>query len=567
MSEHPSFEIDFSRYYDYQEIADILRDLAETYPQLATRHSIGKSYRDRDLWLIEITNKESGEPDTKPGYYIDGMTHPEEVSGSMVALYTAWYLLTRYGQEEMVTQLLDWQAFYILPVVNPDGMEICLKEPYYEWHGNARYLPDEVQVGEGLHYADINGDGIIVDMRIRDDNGEWKVSDKDSRLLVPRQPYEYGGEYYRLLPEGYIERFDGVEIPIPRPRDGNLNRNYSYKWGPENEQYGAGEYPLSEPEVKSVVEFVLAHPNIVGALNYHTNAGAVLLPFESGEGGMPYEDQVAFRRIGEIGAETTGYGLIADEKDFNLPNIPPRMGTSGGFLYIQQGIVALVTELWDVYKEADIEKDWFFQQRPLSEEDSLKLLRWNDEQLNGESFVEWTPFQHPQLGQVEIGGWKRLFMFRNPPGHRLEEMCHKNAMFTLKHALTAPRLQIADATVTMVADRVFKVEVIVENQGYLPTNVTKQAIAAEAVEPIYAHLVLSDGVELVAGEEKVDLGHLAGRSERGMKYSRFIDWHASAKKVEWIVRLQGVDAARIEILAVSQRAGQDAKSLTLRCGG
>jgi murein tripeptide amidase MpaA len=567
MADSEGFALEFNRYYDCEELTYTLKELAAAYPGLATLQSIGKSFRGRDVWLLEVTNKANGEPGTKPGYYIDAVTHAEEVSGSLVALYTAWYLLTQYGTDEMVTRLLDWQTFYIVPVVNPDGMEICLKDAFYEWIGNGRYRPGEDQVGEGLHYADVNGDGIIVDMRIRDEKGEWKVSDKDARIMVHREPYEYGGEYYRLLPEGYVDAFDGAEIPIPRPMDGNLNRNYPYRWGPENEQYGAGEYPLSEPEILAVTQFILAHQNIVGALNYHTNAGAILLPFETGEGGMPFEDQAVFRRLGDMGAETTGYGLIADEKDFNLPNVPRRLGTSGGLLYVQLGVLAVVTELWDVYTESGIQKDWFFPIRPLSEEESLKLLKWSDEQLDGEGYVDWTPFEHPQLGEVEIGGWRRLFMFRNPPGRRLKEMCHKNALFTLRHALMAPRLHVLDVTITPLANDLFRVEAVIENLGYLPTHVTRQAINAEAVSPVVAELRLEEGVELVAGKGQVELGHLAGRSERAMNYSRFIDWHACARKAEWVVRLRDGDLADIEVQAISQRAGRDAKRLSLRRGG
>jgi murein tripeptide amidase MpaA len=559
-----AYHIDFDRYYDYEELAGIMKGLSDAYPGLATLRSVGQSCQGREVWLLEITDKASGAgPDSKPGYYIDAVTHAEEISGAIVALYTAWYLLTRYGQDEMVTRLLDWQTFYIVPVVNPDGLEVVLKDAFHEWIGNGRFLPGEDQVGPGLHYADVNDDGVIVDMRIRDDKGEWKVSDRDPRILVHRQPYEYGGQYYRLLPEGYIAGYDGAEIPIPRPRDGNLNRNYPYRWGPENEQYGAGAYPLSEPEISAVTQFILTHPNIVGALNYHTNAGAVLLPFEGGEKGMPYEDQVVFKAIGEIGVEATGYGLIGDEKEFNLPNVPPRMGTSGGFLYVQLGVAGVVTELWDVYQKAGIEKDWFFPIRPFSEEESLKLLKWSDEQLDGEGFVDWMPFDHPQLGEVELGGWRRLFMFRNPPPHCLEEMAHKNALFTLRHALTAPRLRIADLAITPLGNDLFRLEAVVENLGYLPTNGTQQALNVGAVKPVTVELVMDDGVELVAGRRVVELGHLAGRSERGMQYSRFIDWHASARKAEWVLRAVDAAGARIEVLAVGQRAGLDTRKVSL----
>jgi murein tripeptide amidase MpaA len=555
--------MEFDRYYDAAQTEAALKGLADAYPELASLHNIGTSLQGRGLWLIEITNKATGDPGDKPGYYIDGVTHAEEVSGAVVSLYTAWYLLSHYGQEEMVTRLLDWQTFYILPVVNPDGMEIALKDTYHEWIGNGRYMPGEDQFGPGLHYADVNGDGFVSDMRIRDDRGEWKISEQDPRILVHRELWEHGGEYYRLLPEGEIEDFEGVDALVPQPQDGNLNRNYPYAWGPENEQYGAGEHPLSEPEIMAITRFVLDHPNIHGAVNYHTNAGVILLPFEVPPGGTPYEDTVVFKRIGEMGAETTGYGLLADEKDFNIPNVPRRLGTSGGFLYVQRGIMGIVTELWDVYAEAGIEKDWFFPIQPLDEEESLKLLKWSDEQLDGEGFMDWTPFEHPQLGPVELGGWKRLFMFRNPPAHHLPDMCHKNMMFTLKHALTAPRLNISGVEITKVDADLYKVEAIVENLGYLPTYVSRRAIDAKVVTPVTAELVLDDGVELVAGKLQQDLDHLSGRSERGMQYSRFINWHKASKKAEWVVRVRNGGSAEITVKALSQRAGQDARTVNL----
>ena len=77
--------IDFAKYYRHEEVIDHLRALADAYPELVTMSSIGRSFRDRDLWIMEITNKKTGAPGTKPAYYIDAVTHPEEVSGAMVA--------------------------------------------------------------------------------------------------------------------------------------------------------------------------------------------------------------------------------------------------------------------------------------------------------------------------------------------------------------------------------------------------------------------------------------------------------------------------------------------------
>ena len=512
---------------------------------------------------MEITSQTGGPAEKKPAYYIDAMTHAEELAGSVVALYTAWYLLSQYGAAPMVTRLLDSQTFYILPMLNPDGAEVVLTRPFYEWIGNGRYLPGEEQLEEGLQYADLDGDGTIVDMRVRDENGEWKISGKDPRLMIPRQPFEYGGEYYRVFPEGFIEGFDGAQFEIPQPQDGNLNRNFPYGWGPEGEEYGAGQYPMSEPEIEAAVKFVLAHPNICSAINYHTNAGILLRPLRIEGGPIPLEDDAAYARIGEMGTEETGYRQLKAGDVFNFPGRKPRMGTATAFLYGQLGVMNFVTELWDVFDAAGIEKDWVFPLRELSEEDKLKLLRWSDEQLDGEGFKPWKPFDHPQLGPVEIGGWKRLFMFRNPPGQHLEQMCRKNAMFSIKHAATAPRIKVTDVSISALAEDVFKLEAVVENQGYLPTNVTQRAITQKTAEPVVVTLKVGEGIELASGKERVELGHLTGRAERKMKYSRFIDWHASRKKVEWVVQLRGIDSGEVYIHAGCPRAGEDAERVVV----
>jgi murein tripeptide amidase MpaA len=559
---------DYGEYYLYEELNEILHSMESNFSNLAKVYSIGKSHQDRDLWMIEITNKESGSSKEKPGYYIDGNTHPEEVSGSTVSTYIAWKLLTGYGKEDRITRLLDGQVFYILPRLNPDAAEFCLTKPYYSWHGNGRYLPGDEQVGSGLHFKDMNGDNCIVDMRIKDEKGEWKVSEKDPRIMIQREPDEYDGEYYRMVPEGYIEDFDGAEINVPRPRDGNLNRNYPYGWGPEGEQYGAGDYPMSEPEIEAVVKFVEDHPNIIGGINYHTNAGLILPPMGIKSEEIPYPDRALFDRIGEMGTEETDYEVISDESLFNPAGTPSdeyRMGTASDFFYGQKGMLPFTVELWDIHTSAGIDKDWYYPVRELSEERKLKLMKWNDKKLNGDGFADWEKFDHPQLGEVEIGGWKRLFMFRNPPaGEELKKLCEKNGEFALRHASTAPELEIEDTKITNLGDNVFKLDVIVANEGYLPTNLTERAIEIGAVDTVKVELK-GNGFDLLDGTRTEDIGHLSGRSERYQKYDRFRDWGSPQKSVRWIIEAGGTKA-KITVRAVSEKGGTAVTSVDLPNG-
>jgi hypothetical protein len=386
-------------------------------------------------------------------------------------------------------------------------------------------------------------------------------------LMIPREPYEYGGEYYRVLPEGCIEDYDGAGIKIPEPRDCDPNRNYPYDWGPEGEERGSGQYPMEEPEIEAVVKFIKAHPNIAGAVNYHTNLGAIVMPFHIKGQPLPLEDEALLKRIAAIGQKETGYSLLSKNEQFREPGKKPRMGTATDFLYGQLGIIAFVTELWDVYTEAGIKDRDYFSLKALSEEDNLKLLKWNDEHLDGKGFMEWTPFEHPQLGEIEIGGWKRLFTFRNPPGQFVEITCHNNAIFTLKHASMAPFVQINDVVATSLGEGMFRIKAIIENQGYLPTNLTKHALELGIAKPVIARIELGDGVELAAGEEELQLGHLPGRAERSQHYSRWVGWNTPEKKAEWAVRLRGVDSGVVRVRTISQKGGEDVRTVALRRDG
>ncbi|NJR12954.1 hypothetical protein HC776_03670 [bacterium] len=166
-----AYVLDFGEYFLYDDLSLHVKGLTDAYPQLASLASLGKSWHGRDIWCVTVTNSETGTPDKKPAFYIDAHIHAEEVATSHTALYTLWYLLTKYGDDAEVTWLLDNMTFYIFPRLNPDGAEISLTTPHH-WCGNGRYLPGEEQT-RGLVQEDINGDGSIVRCasKIRQANG------------------------------------------------------------------------------------------------------------------------------------------------------------------------------------------------------------------------------------------------------------------------------------------------------------------------------------------------------------------------------------------------------------
>ncbi|MBV9791747.1 MAG: carboxypeptidase, partial [Chloroflexi bacterium] len=204
--------VDFSQYYQYDDLVAILREYTEAYPQLAQLTSIGKSYEGRDLWLMTITNQATGKDTEKPAYWVDGNIHATEVTGSTAALHVIHRLLDDYASDATVRHLVDEQVVYVLPRFNPDGAEYALTTPYPIRSSKRMYPFEEPQ--DGLYPEDVDGDGKILQMRIPDPAGEWRISEQDPRLMVRRRPHEIEGTFYRIFSEGKLRNWDGVNIKL-----------------------------------------------------------------------------------------------------------------------------------------------------------------------------------------------------------------------------------------------------------------------------------------------------------------------------------------------------------------
>jgi murein tripeptide amidase MpaA len=538
------------KYYDYAEIEGLLREWHAAFPELTELYSIGKTYEGRDMWLLEITNHATGCADDKAAYYIDANFHAGEVTGSAVALYTISYLLEHYGQCDDVTYLLDSKAFYILPRVSCDGSEMYLHTPYTP-RSSTRIWPYE-EDQDGLYAEDVNGDGLITQMRVRDDNGDWKVSEHDPRLMIKRGPDDRGGVYYRVYIEGRIKNFDGVEVKMARPRWGlDINRNSPANWDIDSRQYGSGPYPFSEPETKAIGDFLIQKKNIAGAMSFHTFGGVHLRPMcTKPDDKFPGHDGEYYKTIGGRGKEYTGYPDTGVFEGFTRDKNNPLRGVFMDWVYEHRGVLSWSTELWNPLAEAGVEQSDFHSRLKKTpkelEQDDLKLLQWNDQELNGEGFAPWTSFNHPDLGEVEIGGWKRKYVYQNPPQKFLEDVCKQNMQFTLTHALSLAELGIRKLQVTPAGEGFYRVTLAVVNKGYLPTSGSDMAARINVVKPVEVTIV-GAGIKLPVGKDKVELGHLAGRSQ---------------KKVEWLV--QAVPGAKVTITAAAPRAGKAEVELTLQ---
>ncbi len=546
-------DIRFDTYYRYETITDFLQQWAAQYPHLCRMESIGKSYEGRDIWLMTVTHLATGPDTEKPAYWVDGNIHATEVSASTASLYLIHKLLTQYGQDDKVTHALNSRVFYVVPRLNPDGAEWALADKPRFIRSSTKPYPRTDPL-DGLHEEDIDGDGRILQMRLKDPNGAWKPHPDDPRLLIPRNPDEPpGGDFYRLLSEGLIRNYDGALIPAAPPLQGlDLNRQFPVFWEPK--EYGAGDYPGSEPETAAAMRFVTSHPNITGSISFHTFSGVHLRPPTKGnDETLPTSDLHTYKKIGNKGKELTGYPAISVFHDFKYDPKEFIKGTFDDWMYEYLGVYAWTTEIWSVQRQAGITDykyiDWF-REHPV--EDDLKIMKWNDEVLEGKGFVAWYPYEHPQLGPVELGGWDFFVTWRNPPLKLLEKEIAPLADFAIYCANISPKLELHQVEVKSHGE-MHSIRLVVQNTGWLPTNISRKALDMQVVRELEVDLTLPEGASLVSGKLKTMCKQLAGRDQHSTAAMWGWDGTDDRAKVEWVVRAAA--GSEVQITAVHPRAG------------
>jgi murein tripeptide amidase MpaA len=526
--------VDWNRYYSNDETNQIMRSYADRFPKLTRLYSIGKSYKGADLMLMEVTNQDTGPAEDKPALYMDGNIHSGELTGSAVTLYMIGYLLDRYGKDPEVTGLVDSRAFYLRPKFNPDGADLALLKDVSLRSTVRPWDDDNDDTADEDPAEDLNGDGLITQMRIPDPEGNMKISSEDPRLMVRRDKNETGGSAYRVVGEGVDNDHDGR-----LNEDGiggiDLNRNFSRNWEPEYLQPGAGPFPLSEPETYATIKFIDGHPNIMSIVHNHTSGGFVYrLPSSSDPTQFNKDDLALIETLGAKYTEITGRPVQPSSTD----PVKHRYGTLIGWAYEDRGIIGWVPEYWPGVS-ADYDGDGTTSE--------LERLRFNDEKLGGKYFVAWKPFDHPEFGKVEIGGWRSRFISQNPPPQLLEKECALQIPWLFYLAKQSPFIKMTDPAVTDLGEGKFQVEVTVCNEGFLPTNLTERGIQAKLIKPVYASITI-DGGELVEGKRRIELDHLAGT------YAVPDPARKSSASARWIARTTS-GTATIRIEARSEKGG------------
>lgn len=526
-------------YLDHAALTAQLQAWAGAFPSFVSLREIGRTPEGREIWMLVVgTQPHEG----RPGVWIDGNMHATELAGSSVALAIAESVIALHiaaaggpasplALAPHLERAVQQALFYVVPRMSPDGAEAVLTTGRY-----VRSVPRDERTHRGAPgwvAEDLDGDGRILLMRKQDPTGDFVVHPEVPGVMVPRV-LEDAGPFYKLWPEGRIEPFDGDHIPTPGylgDNDPDLNRNFPSRWTSEPDQHGAGAYPGSEPETRAVIETASRLPNLYAWLNLHTFGGCFIRPSgEVPDHKMDAFDLAVYRQLGAWAEELTGYPMVSGHAEFLYEPDKPISGSLTDWAYEHRATLAYACELWDIFARLGVPRPKRFVDyyTSLTREHLAALARWDASDNAGRIFVPWRRVSHPQLGEVEVGGFDRRVGLSNPPYEELPAICEAQSRLMLRVAAMLPRLVISRVEVAPLRENVTRVSVTVENHGYLPTYGVRTGRKRPFNEGAYADISCEGCTLEEPMRTRLEVGHLEGWGKGLEAGSQAIYYQASS---------------------------------------
>ena len=566
-------ELSFDRYHTADVMYTWLERWAAEYPDIMQLYEVGWSFEGRPILQVTITNREAGDAPNKPAAYFEGGRHSGEITGSESVLWLIRHLLENYGRDDEITRLIDTKAIHLRPQNNPDGSSLYLHTAQRNRSTVRPHDSDRDGLVDEDPYEDLDGDGVIYQMRWRVREGE---GGKGNAVLDERDP---SGRLMKRVPEGegdWIVVSEGIDNDGDGDynEDGigglDLHRNYPENWRPDTgrdatergyTQFGAGAFPLSEPETRATVIWLLEHPNVSVANSMDTRVPMHLRPpstSKSAERMFP-EDLAYYERFDSIGLAITGYPWAGDVYETYMtrvpldpvtgdPNLPhPLFGHGPDFGYFYYGAIWYGDELWNGGRMKDYNEDGLY--------DDVDALTWDDEENGGRGFREWEPFEHPALGTVEIGGFHPKFFSQNGPPDQLERWASRQALFNLEMAKQLPQIDEVDAAVERIdssADSTtYRVSVSWTNTGVLPTAL-RQAQLVKIVREDRVRLQFDSTLT----QREAPIVRIVDPATRDKTIRAGWTQPGESKSVSFVVVTYGVPGVEGEVQVLSTRGGR-----------
>lgn len=493
----------------HAEVVSAMQSLASAHPDLVSIELVGHS---RDSRKIEALRIAAGAAlDGRPAILVAANLEGPRLFSTSLVLHGANALVAGYPDDAAIKELLDTTTLYIVPRVNPDAAERVFFDPREEcWTGG--YGVDDDRDGRDQEDPplDLNGDGLISMMRVWDEEGEWITDPHDPRAMVEADPAQGQRGAWKLYREGRDQDADG-RIAEDAEHDTFLHRNFPAGW--IEHETGMGLFPGDEPESRALMDFVIRHRDLALVVIYDGLDNLVEAPEtvpDDARGdhrvpppGVLESDAVVLARIAERYREITESEATGDESD---------AGTFARWCYEHRGLMTLSLVPWsvpEVKAETTKGKEEGAEEEEAKElSDAAKLLAGLDATGEAWRFITWRPFEHPDLGPVEIGG---LAPFAEilPPMNQRREIANDQARFLASLGDLPARLEVAKFTRKDLGGGVWEVEAVIRNHAVLPLQ-TAAARRSRTIRPARVRLEIPSTRMLLSGQIQELLSELPG---------------------------------------------------------
>jgi hypothetical protein len=592
------------------EVRTLLQSWVHAHPDVAKLLPFGKSAGGRELLLLQIAaaSKDAPPPEERPAILVVANLEGSHLIGTEGALRVAETLLERRAKDPAVARLLSRHTVYVAPLMNPDGAASAFATPRLERQTNDSPVDSDLDtVTDEDGPQDLDGDGLITTMRVREPDGKLVADPDEPRLLRPAEAKKGESGIYALYAEGIDDDGDG-QLNEDGPGGADLARNFPHDF--EHASREAGLWPVSQPETIALLEFLSRRRTVALVLGFsrentflnmqqtgraQTDTDKVRVPERFAELlGVEPDTEIdvdeAVERIKaanvlppavEVTKERVvqmmggGPAVAIDKEDLPLLEAVQKeykdalaaakieypekrakgvgRGSFFAWCYFQLGVPVFSADLWtfpDPPGEKDAPKDTPKPSpkpgaSPEPSADAL-YLKWSDSGLGGAGFIPWRPFKHPTLGDVEIGGFVPLAR-ANPPAPEIGKTADAHAELYLKLMQRLPELAIKSTKVETKGEDTYKVTVHVANTGWFPTA-TAQGRRARTAWPVTVRLTLAESQTLFSGLPVESIPSLAGSG--------------GTHKLEWVVR--GPKGSTLELVASAPRAGTASTTIALR---
>jgi len=550
--------------------------MENNYPGVVSSTILANSPGDRPLHLIRIGKDPESKMRTKPSIFVGANFEGNRPLATEGAIFLAETILADPANFES-------RNWYIVAMGNPDAAANFFKAPLFEDTRNAKPTnddKDELTDEDGVN--DLNGDGWITSMRVVHPDGEWIISETDPRLMIKADGKKGQQGVYKIYSEGSDDDGDGL-YNEDGPGGTNVGINFPQLF--QHHTADGGLFPGSTPESYAIMKFVFEHPEIAmivsfGSTNWcytppkggrkgeadlnkirlserqaryinadpkRTYSLAELVEVFKAENPQANIDESGMMSMLGLGAAlnpqagdlifyekyTEEYKAFLKEQGMEAERLEPAPAKDGSFElwgYFQVGVPVFSMDLWGLSKKDS----------GSVEEAKLDFV---DSKPGNSGFAEWEAYDHPTLGEVEIGGFVP-YTCTTPPYEWADSLLNLQVPWILKLAGELPDLHIYETLTTAKGNGIYQVDIWVENRAFIPFPTD---MGSRNRQPAPAILTLNgEQVKFVSGYKRTPISRVG-----------------SLSRVKTTLIIQMEKPGDIELRLESKTAGHDLQTINI----